>query len=48
MGPLYSKQTLTFGHLKLMATKKTNQNLYVLFIDFTVGNLKHRYTFLAP
>lgn len=41
MEPLYSKQTLTVGHLKMMATKKTYQNLHVLFIDIIVGNLKH-------
>lgn len=39
MEPLYSKQTFTVGHLKMMVTKKTNQNVYGLFIDLIVGNL---------
>lgn len=38
MEPLYSKQILTVGHLKMMATKKMNLNLHVLFIDIIVGN----------
>lgn len=41
MEPLYSKQILTVGHLKMMATKKMNLNLHVLFIDIIVGNWKH-------
>lgn len=41
MEPLYSKQTLSVSHLQIMVTKKTNQNLHVLFIDLIVGNLKH-------
>lgn len=40
METLYSKQTLTVGHLKMMVTEKTNCNLHVLFIDLIVGNLK--------